>query len=414
MRPGTLAIARRNLWRNRRRTLITLSSIAFGSMLAVILTGIGDSNWSRMIDLAARLGSGHVTVQHAEYLDAPTVARTIDGAARIRATAEADPDVVAVVERIHGAMMLSAAGRSYGASFIAYAPEAESGETLSVLDAVSVGRAPATSEGRGLVLGADLARNLGVEVGRKVVFSLTDADGEVVQEAARIVGLVRTGAPSVDAGLVLVPLGRMREVLGYAPGETLQLAVFLRDQRLSGEVARRLGASLAGDVAALSWDAAQPELAAFIAMKVAGARFMEILILVLIAAGIFNTLFVSVMERMREFGILLAVGASPARIFALVMGESLWLGLYGLVAAAVLTAGPYWLLATRGIDVSGMLGEGSAEIAGVALAPMLYAAIRGENLLAIAGAALGATLLAGLYPAWRAGRVEPVDAIRLV
>lgn len=412
MRPSLLTMARRNLWRNRRRTLITLSSIALGSMLAVIMTGIGDSGWRRMIDLAARLGAGHVTVQHAEFADSPTLGNSVADAVAVSRVALADEDVVAVVHRISGAMMVSAAGRSYGAGFIAYAPEAEGVETLSLLDAVVEGAAPARSDDRGIVLGATLASNLGVGVGRKVVFSLTDKHGEVVQEAARVVGLLRTGAPSVDGALALLPLGRMREVLRYGDDEALQVGVFLNDQRRAQSVGRRLGVAIDGELAVLPWSEVQPELAGFIGMKVASARFMELVILALVAAGIFNTLFVSVMERLREFGILLALGVSPGRLFALVMGESLWLALFGLVAAALVTALPYGWLATRGIDISGMTGEGGVEVAGVAMAPMLYAAIEFENLVAIAIAVLIATMAAGLYPAWRAGHVEPVEAIR--
>ena len=74
---STASMAWRNLWRHRRRTLLTLSSIAFGVMLAVLFTGMGDSNWSAMIQLAARLGGGHVTLQHPEHLDAPTLSRTV-------------------------------------------------------------------------------------------------------------------------------------------------------------------------------------------------------------------------------------------------------------------------------------------------------------------------------------------------
>ena len=415
MHPNLLSMARRNLWRNRRRTLITLSSIAFGTMLAVLMTAIGDSNWRRMIDLAARMGAGHVTVQNAAYQDSPTLGNSVPRAGEVAARARRDEDVTAVVQRISGAFMVSSGGRSYGAGFVAYAPEEEDVSTLSILEAVAEGEAPSHSDERGIVLGAGLAENLHAGLGRKVVFSLTDKHGEIVQEAARVTGIVRTGAPSVDGALALVPIGRMRDVLRYDRDESLQVAVFLEDQRHAARVAERLGGAIDGELGVLAWNEAQPELAGFIAMKVAGARFMEVVMLILIAAGIFNTLFVSVMERLREFGVLLALGFSPGRLFALVMGESLWIGLFGLLAAAAVTAMPYWYLATRGVDMSGMMGgdTGGMEVAGVAITPMLYAAIEPSNLTAIAVAVLVATLLAGLYPAWRAGRVEPVDAIRI-
>jgi len=192
------------------------------------------------------------------------------------------------------------------------------------------------------------------------------------------------------------------------------MGVFLGDHRSADAVADRLGEALGDRVAALPWHRIQPELSSFITMKIAGARFMEAIILVLVAAGIFNTLFVSVMERVREFGIMLAIGFSPARLFALVMCESLWLGLTGLLLAGVITAGPYYYMATVGIDLSGMMGAGNSEIAGVAVSSIMHVDIFFENLVMIASAALLATLLSGLYPALHAGRVAPVESIRLV
>ena len=120
------------------------------------------------------------------------------------------------------------------------------------------------------------------------------------------------------------------------------------DQRRADQVASALNADAGNNFTEHPWHEVQRELAAFIALKVGGARFMEALIAVLVAAGIFNTLFVSVMERLREFGILTAIGWSPARLFRLVLLESTWLGILGLVAAALITALPYWLMATKG------------------------------------------------------------------
>ena len=136
--------------------------------------------------------------------------------------------------------------------------------------------------------------------------------------------------------------------------------------------------------------------------------------MILVAAGIFNTLFVSVMERVREFGIMMALGFSPSSLFALVMYESLWLGLVGLVGAAVVTVGPYWYLSTVGLDLTSQIELSGSEVAGIAISPILHVWIYPENLALIAGAVLLATLLAGVYPAWRAGRIAPVESIRLV
>ena len=149
-------------------------------------------------------------------------------------------------------------------------------------------------------------------------------------------------------------------------------------------------------------------------MKLGGTRFISAFIGLLVVAGIFNTLFVSVMERLREFGILMAIGFSPLRLFGLVMMESLWLAIVGLIGAALITVGPYFYLESVGIDISQLAADqGSMDIAGVAMSTSLKVGIYTESVIYIAVAATVATLLAGVYPAWRAGTVEPVAAIKM-
>jgi len=409
-------MAWRNLWRNRRRTIVTLSSIVFGFLLAVIFTGVGDSTYSKMIDLAARMGGGHVTIQHTDYLGRPSLRRTVPGASALRQLALQDEQVRRVTARIIGQTMLAAGGKSYGAAFIAIDPRAEDASSFSLLEAIKQGALFSGPGGQGIVLGHKLAKNLGLKLGRKVVYTMTDKRGEIVTELARVSGILRTGSPSVDAGLCLLPIDSVRRVLGYGADEATQVAVFIEDQRRGAAVAARLRGRLPGDghAAAVLWSESQPELAGFIAMKVGGTLFFELIIAVLVAAGIFNTLFVSVMERLREFGIMMAIGFSPRRLFALVMWESLWIGLLGLLLGAIVTAGPYYLLNTRGIDATAMVGQGGAEVAGVGIDPIMYVDIYPESLTLIAAAVLLATLLSGIYPAWRAGRVAPVEAIKLV
>lgn len=408
-------MAWRNIWRNRRRTLITVFGIVFGVFMAVLFTGIGDSTYTQMIDHAARLGGGHVVVQHREYQDLPTVEHTVTDAPAVEAAAAELPGVVATTTRITAAAMLATATGSQGTFVIAIDPTRETNETFGLLDAKWEGQPlQSADQARAVVLGKTLADNLGAKLGSKVVYTMTDRHGEIVSGLARVVGLVETGAPSLDAGLCLLPIDVVRKQLGYAEGEATMVAVFLRDHRDSAAVAARLAGQAPEDAVALTWAQAQPDLAAFIAAKQGGARFFEVIIMVLLAAGIFNTLFVSVMERLRELGIMAAIGFSPRQLFGLVMWESTWLSLVGLLGSVLVIAWPYWYLSTKGIDYSAMLGTGGAEVAGVAMAPILYVRIYPESALAIAAAVVLATLFSGLYPAWRAGRADPAEAVRLV
>ena len=111
---------------------------------------------------------------------------------------------------------------------------------------------------------------------------------------------------------------------------------------------------------------------------------------------------------------MLAVGFSPGQLFGLIMLESAWLAVIGLAAAAAVTIGPYLYLASTGIDISAMIPADQVEIAGVGMSTTLRVGIYGKNVALIGVSALAAILLSGVYPAWRAGRTDPVETIRLV
>ncbi len=309
--------------------------------------------------------------------------------------------------------MLATAGESFGAMFIAYDPKAESIETFSLLESKIEGEFFKEADSKGVIVGRKLAENLNLKLGRKAVFTLTDKNGEIVSLLARVKGIITTGAPSLDAGICLLPIDTLRKGLSYEPDEATQVAIYIDDQRGSDAVSSAIKPLLPKDVVALTWAEKQPELASFIAMKEGGAIVMELFIMILIAAGIFNTLFVSVMERMREFGILMAIGFEPQKLFKLVVWESFWLALVGTVLGFVVTAWPYYYFTTTGIDYSKMIGEGT-EVAGVMMKPIMFITIYPESLAVIVGVVFLATMVSGLYPAWRAGRVVPVDTIKLV
>jgi len=409
--PALFVMAWRNLWRNRRRTIITLSSLAFGVMTAVTFTSITDQSLGDAIDLAARMSNGHVTVQERDYRDSPSLERSITADDALRARLAADGDVAKVVPRISGQLVVATATDSFGAGFVALDPTLDDERSFAPLGQIVEGKV--FSDERGIVLGKTLAKNLGAAVGKKVVYTLTDKHGEIVSGLGRVSGILSTGSPSADAALCILPLDAVRALIGYGPDEATQLAVYLRDQRRAEATAHRLSAMLPPNAAALSWAEVNPDLAGFVTVKVIGSEVIEIFVVLLIAAGIFNTLFVSVMERLREFGILLAIGFSPGRLFRLVVWESLWLALVGLVVGVIVTAPLYHYMHVHGIDMTARVGTNRVEIAGALMPMVVRATIYTDHAIIIAVAIVAVTLLSGLYPAWRAARVQPVDAIKL-
>jgi len=409
-------LAWRNLWRQKRRTLLTLVSIVFGGCLAIMMTSLQDQVWADFIDSAARLGAGHVTIQHPEYRDMPTLTRTVRGTDLLHEVAMENDDVVRVVDRTSGSVLLSTASDSFGGFFIAFDPTQETPETMDWMEDLVAGGPFQAGQQEGIILGQILARNLSAEMGDKVVYTLTDRTGQIVSGMERVSGIIATGAESTDGALVLLPIGTIRDRVGFAPDESTQVAIFLEDGRNSARVADELKALVGDEVAVLTWDELQPEIKTFIAMKVGGGRVMILIVGTLVGAGIFNTLFMSVLERTREFGIMLAIGYTPGQLFALVMLESAYLAGMGLVGTAAIAAYPYHVLSRTGIDLSSQMeaSGGTMDVGGVGISTVMPIGIYPESVLAIAVLIVLATLSAGIYPAWKAGRVSPVESINLV
>jgi ABC-type lipoprotein release transport system permease subunit len=265
--PKLATIAWRNLLRQKRRTFLTLVSIAFGFFMAVLMMSMQDMTFSDFVDTAAQLGSGHVVIHHEEYLDTPSLKRTVRGTAALRELAGQDSRVDRVVERIMGEAMVATTHDSFGAGFIAYDPAMETDDTLHFLEGLVEGEWYATADDKGIILGKVLAANLGAELGDKVVYTLMDKDGEIVAGMGRLSGTIGTGSPQGDASLFLLPLNKARETLGYAADEATHVGVYLHDNRDSAAVAAVLDVKLDEGVEASSWAEVAPDLNAFVAMK---------------------------------------------------------------------------------------------------------------------------------------------------
>ncbi len=405
-------LAWRNLWRHKRRTLITASSIAFGVLLAVTFTGAGDYFYTRMIDAGAKMGMGHITVAAPDYNRAPSSKKFLTNAPQLKQTLLANPDVVSVVARIQGQAMFASAAKSVGGTFIAINPTDETSQNNLFIQSLVEGDMLDDMSGRGIVIGVDLARKLKVGLGKKLVYTTTDAHGEIVSAIARVKGLFRTGVSEVDGGLALLPLTSAQKVLGYNSDEVSFIAVSLADQRISHEFRDRLQAQASfSEVEVLNWQQTQPDLAGMIAVDKSSNRISQLLIALLISAGILNTMLMSVLERVREFGVMMALGMSPRNLFGLVMLESFWLAVIGLIIGVIITIPWYWFMTETGLDLSGAYGD-DFSFGGVLIDPVFKIRLFQESIIAILIGLFSLALLSGAYPAWRAGRIPPVESIK--
>ena len=405
-------LAWRNLWRHKRRTLITASSIAFGVLLAVTFTGAGDYFHTRMIDAGANMGMGHITIAARDYNRAPSSQKSIKGTNTLQVLIADLPEVTSVVARIQGQAMFASARKSVGGTFIAIDPTQESANNNLFIESLTEGVMLSQTAGKGIVMGVDLVRKLKLNLGKKVVYTTTDINGEIVSAVARISGIFRTGVAEVDGGMALLPIQSVQKVLGYESGEVSLIAISLDDQRLSHALRDKMqGQPEFEHVEVLNWQQTQPDLAGMIAVDKSANRISQLMISLLIAAGILNTMLMSVLERIREFGVMMALGMSPRSLFSLVILESFWLAVIGLIIGIIITIPWYLYMAETGIDLTSAYGD-DFSFGGVLLDTVFKIRLFKESIIVILIGLFGLALLSGVYPAWRAGRIPPVESLK--
>jgi len=405
-------MAWRNLWRRKRRTYITAFSIAFGVLLSVTFTGSGDYGYTKMINTSAIMGLGHVTVVPLGYNETPSLDKRLLNADDIREKLLTIPGVEDAVVRIMGQTMLASANKSIGGVFIGIDPEKESEEQNLFIRSIVEGEVFSDLDGRGALVGSMVVKKLNIGIGKKLVYTTTDAAGEIVSELARVTGIFETGVSEVDGSMILLPIDRVRTTLSYGQKDATMVAVVIKDQRHAEEMQARINA-VVGDPSreVLSWKQTQADLAGLISLDKSGNYILQVLIGLLIAAGILNTLLMSVMERTREFGVMMAVGMSPSMLFRLVIMESIWLGILGIIMGVVITTPWYAYMNYYGIDISGMIGS-DYSAGGVLFDPLWKIMLFKESIIAILIGVFTLTILSGIYPAWRAGCVPPVESLK--
>lgn len=404
-----LRVAWRNLWRHRRRTLITASAMGVGVALCMASIALQDGMFLQMFDVMVTDSLGHVQLHHPDYPGKRRLHDTLADGAALVAQTEALDGVEGTAPRLEAFALAGGERRSAGAQLRGVSPAREHALT-GIAHAVVDGAWLADDAAMQAVVGVDLADELKVSVGDELVVVGQDAYGGLANDLFTVVGIARSGKTAMDRGGVWLHL---RDLQSFQA-----LDDQLHELLIVGDDAERAG-GLRDAVAALpaaqgalvrTWRTADPGTASMMDTSSASGLILLAVILSVSALGILNTMLMSVFERMREFGVLRALGLRPRTLIQVVVAESLLLA--GVATGIGLLLGgalDLWLV-TQGIDFS-VDGEG-LSFSGVTLDPVIRGHVRPEGIVLTVGAVLVCTLAAAVWPALRAARLEPVDAMR--
>lgn len=403
-------LAWRSLWRHPRRTLIALVSLALGVALVVFFESLRRGAFAQLVERAVRLQGGHLCLEHPDYRQAPGVDRVIEGAEELRAETERRAGVAGARILVYGPALLKTGAGSAGAAVVGVEPGAEAESPIA--GRMVAGRYLAEGDGRAVVIGSELARALRLGPGKKVVVATSPRQGGLAEQLARVEGVFATGAPEIDGHLVQVPLGFARELYGLDAGQATQIGVMLRDPARPEPVAEALRRGSAGrGIAVRRWQEIMPDVASFIHLYNAANILQKGLLLFLVLFSVLNTLLMSVLERQKEFAVLLALGTPLRQLQAQVFLESALLGLLGC-AGGLLAGGAaaHWG-GVHGIDL-GMFMKDGFSLSGFTYDLLLRPRPSPAILLGVGSAVFGATLLLSLYPLRLVGRVPPARWLR--
>ena len=401
------ALAWRNLWRRPQRTLLSLLSIAIVAALLVLMLSFQVGVYATMKETTLRIFDGYAQFQPEGYAADPGLDRAIADPERLVRDAIAIDGVTTAAPRVNGFAILANGERSYGAAVIGVDPASEA-KISSIASTIRDGRYLDSSDFDAAILGDVLARNLQLAVGGKVTMLGAARDGSVAADVLRVAGIYHSGIPDLDRSILEMPLSRAQDTFAMANrANTIALggpSLSDVDDALPAldAVGRRYGVSV------LDWGAMEPAMRDAIALKYATSMMFYLTLVAVVAFIILNTLLMSVLERTREFGILLAMGMRPRLIGRLVWIELLGLALFGCTIGVAIGAGVTLWFERYGIAFSGM----SDLLAQFGLPPRLYPALTPVTALVGPGAILLSISIGGIVPYLRVAHLTAASAMR--
>ena len=405
-----LVMAWRNVWRNPRRSLLTMAAIAFATLLLVFMLSMQFGSYETMINSAVKIQTGHLQVQAQTYQEKRDIRLVVPDPEPIAKILEKIPQVTAFTFRSEAFVLVSSRDRTYGAMLVGVDPQREAGvSTLKTI--VRQGRYLEEGDTNLALLGKLLARNLRVDVGDELVILGQGRDGSIAATVVTVKGVFDSGQDDFDRSVVHVPLPFFQETFGMRGAVHTVVAISKSLEAVPGikqalnDALKRLPDS--DHLVALDWQELLPGLIQAIKMDLVSGFIFYIILIIVVAFSILNTFLMAIFERTREFGVMMAIGTRPGRLVKLILLESAGITLLGSIAGIL--AG---CLITWYFQVHGILIPGAEEVARqFGLPERIYPNLSVFSVGIGAGIVLVITSMTALYPALRIRRLKPVEAL---
>lgn len=401
-----LRLAWRNLWRQPRRTWLTIGAMVFSNALLVFMISIQFSTYELMIDNTLQAFTGHIQVQAPGYKDDLKMRQVVPDVSSLASSLRHELGLETIAARAAAFALASSEERTYGLQIFGVEPQFEA-FVSTVPGLVREGRYLKEPDASEIVIGKVLARNLRATLGDEVTLLGSGRDGSFAAAIVTVVGIFDSGVPDIDRSIAEVPLEFFQDVFfmeGAGHQAVIAAPSLASVDMLKGQVEALVPAGLIVH----DWDALQPGLRQAIQADLGSAFFMYAVLVVLVAFSVLNTQLMSVLERTHEFGITMALGIAPGRLGRIVFLETAFMGLVGVALGAILGG-----LVTEWFGYRGFSYPGMEDMAVNFNLPSRFypeatplSLFLGPTIVFIGG------MLAAIYPALRLHWLEPVEAMR--
>jgi ABC-type lipoprotein release transport system permease subunit len=399
----------RSVGRNLRRTALSIAGIGIGCALAVFTESMNRGRDELFARTAAFGGSGHLRVVPATWRERRDPRLRLADAQFDLDAIRALPGVETATARARAQVLLAMGSRVVPVEMVGVDPSNEP-RTYRFVQHIQKGRYLQPGERGAAVVGKAVADRLRADLDDDILATAVGKGGSIESTMVRIVGIVETGSEELDAGICQVVIEDVERLTAlHGAGE---LVVMLRDWRASDTTKAMLAPRVARGDEVLVWAEITPELKGHIEQDQATSRFISYIILFIVVLGVASAQLAAVLERRREFAVLSAIGMGTGTMVRLVLQEALSIGLAGgLVGLAI--GGPLvWQFARVGLDFRTFLGS-NYTFSGVLIEPILYGDFGPWVVPYVLIVAVGATIVASLYPAWYVARTDPAVALRV-
>jgi len=400
-------LAWRNIWRNPRRTAVILTAVVIGLWSMVLLGALMRGIAVGMIKNGISTLTGHYQIHHRGFRNDPSIDNSISNPSPvIEVLNRLLPKDARWAARVRVNAVAANARHSAGVTLVGIDPVAEARVSF-IGTAVSSGRSLTAGDPTGILVGAALLEKFDTRLGRKLVLMSQNSRGKIASRAFRIVGIFRAEMRSTEKQFVFITRRAARKMLKLGNGIS-EVSIVLPGNPDNPQLFEALKAALpTQQFEVQTWRQLLPFQTAYLKILDGFMWIWYFVVFVAMGFGIVNTTLMAVFERMREFGLLKALGMKPGWILREVLTESILLLLTGMIIGNLLAVICIYALSSSGIDLSALAA--GAEFAG--MSRIIYPALKIEDVLVANLMVMLLGILVSAYPAIKAARFTPVEAL---